>query len=107
MGKLLRCYWHPVAAVSELPGKFPLKRRLLGEDLIVFRTSDGAFGAMEPVCPHRGASLEFGSIEEGGIRCAYHGWKFAPSGRCLEQPAEPGGGAKAGAAVRAFPAQEL
>lgn len=107
MGKLLRCYWHPVVAVSELSGRFPLKRRLLGEDLIVFRTSDGAFGAMEPVCPHRGASLEFGSIEEGGIRCAYHGWKFAPSGRCLEQPAEPGGGGKAGAAVRAFPAQEL
>ena len=108
MGGLLRRYWHPIAAASEFTGKFPLKRRLLGEDLVVFRTVDGAYGAMEPVCPHRGAALEFGSIEEGGLRCAYHGWKFAPSGQCLEQPAEPGGGGgKAGATVKAYPAEEL
>jgi Rieske [2Fe-2S] domain len=52
MGELLRRYWHPIAAASEFTtGKFPLKRRLLGEDLVVFRTADGAYGAMEPVCP--------------------------------------------------------
>ena len=59
MGELLRRYWHPVAAVSEF-GKFPLKRKLLGDELIVYRDLDGHFGALEPHCPHRGASLEFG-----------------------------------------------
>jgi 5,5'-dehydrodivanillate O-demethylase oxygenase subunit len=108
MGELLRRYWHPIAAASEFAtGKFPLKRRLLGEDLVVFRTADGAYGAMEPVCPHRGASLEFGSVEDSGLRCAYHGWKFAPSGKCLEQPVEPGGGGKGAATTKAYPAEEL
>jgi 5,5'-dehydrodivanillate O-demethylase len=107
MGELLRRYWHPIAAACEFTGKFPLKKRLLGEDLIVYRDSLGDYGAMQPFCPHRGASMEFASVEQGGVRCAYHGWKFSPSGACLEQPAEPGGGAKAGAKVRAYPAQEL
>ena len=56
MGELLRRYWHPVAAVSEF-GKFPLPRKLLGEEIVVYRDLDGNFGAIEPRCPHRGASL--------------------------------------------------
>jgi 5,5'-dehydrodivanillate O-demethylase oxygenase subunit len=107
MGELMRRYWHPVAAACEFTGKFPLKKRLLGEDLIVYRSPSGDYGAMQPFCPHRGASLEFASIERDGVRCAYHGWKFSAGGACLDQPAEPGGGAKSGTRVRAYPAQEM
>lgn len=107
MGELLRRYWHPIAAESEF-GTFPLRRKLLGEDLVVYRDADGKYGAVDPVCPHRGASLEFASAEQGGIRCAYHGWKFNGSGQCLERPAEPGGGGGVGAVkLRAYPAVEL
>jgi len=105
MGELLRRYWHPVAAVSEF-GKFPLKRKLLGDELIVYRDLDGNFGALEPHCPHRGASLEFGCIESGGIRCAYHGWKYDQTGQCVSQPTEAGGG-KARVKAKAYPAAEL
>jgi len=105
MGELLRRYWHPAAAVSEF-GKFPLKRKLLGEDLVVYRDLDGNFGALEPHCPHRGASLALGCIESGGIRCAYHGWKYDQSGQCVSQPAEAGGG-KGRVKAKAYPAAEL
>jgi 5,5'-dehydrodivanillate O-demethylase len=105
MGELLRRYWHPVAAVSEF-GKKPLKRRLLGEDLVVFRELDGKFGALELHCPHRGASLEHGCIEAGGVRCAYHGWKFAASGECAEIPPEAGIG-KGAIRTKAYPAEAL
>ncbi|MGB8275049.1 MAG: aromatic ring-hydroxylating dioxygenase subunit alpha [Alphaproteobacteria bacterium] len=89
MGALLRRYWHPVAASSELAAK-PAKRvRLLGEDLVLFRDQRGALGLLQERCPHRGASLAYGCVEDDGLRCAYHGWKFGASGTCLETPTEP------------------
>jgi 5,5'-dehydrodivanillate O-demethylase len=88
MGELMRRYWHPIAAVGEM-GKFPIRRRILGEDLVVYRDPDGTYGALDPVCPHRGATLDLALIECGGIRCAYHGWKFDETGQCVDQPAEP------------------
>jgi phenylpropionate dioxygenase-like ring-hydroxylating dioxygenase large terminal subunit len=63
--------------------------RILGEDLIVFRDKSGAIGLLEPFCPHRGTSLEYGLIGEKGIRCCYHGWLFDVDGRILETPGEP------------------
>jgi 5,5'-dehydrodivanillate O-demethylase oxygenase subunit len=88
MGNLLRRYWHPVAAVAELLDR-PIKAlRLLGEDLLLFRAADGTFGLVDRHCPHRRADLLHGMIEARGIRCSYHGWCFAPSGQCLEQPFE-------------------
>jgi len=95
-GELLRRYWHPVAAACELSADRPIKKvRILGEDLVLFRLrqADGSaaveYGLVAEQCPHRLASLSFGRVDTDGIRCPYHGWKFAPSGRCLEQPAEP------------------
>lgn len=88
MGELLRRYWYPVAFTRQLD-EFPVKRtRLLGEDLVVFKTPDGRYGVMPEACPHRRASLAYGSVEPEGIRCAYHGWKFDHEGRCIDQPAE-------------------
>mgnify|MGYP001544863038 CR=1 FL=1 len=91
MGTYLRSFWIPCMVLGEVPGadEAPLRLRLLGEDLIVFRDSNGRVGVMEEHCPHRRASLYFGRNEEGGIRCVYHGWKFDVDGNCLEMPNEP------------------
>jgi 5,5'-dehydrodivanillate O-demethylase len=89
MGELLRRYWHPVAAASEIANARPKKVRLLCEDLVLFRDGRGAPGLLEERCPHRGASLAEGCVEPDGVRCPYHGWKFDAGGACLETPAEP------------------
>lgn len=88
MGELLRRYWYPVAAACELDGRPTKKVRLLGEDLVLFGNHGGSYGLLREKCPHRGASLAYGSIEENCIRCAYHGWLFDASGQCLDMPAE-------------------
>jgi phenylpropionate dioxygenase-like ring-hydroxylating dioxygenase large terminal subunit len=91
MGNLFRQYWLPAALSSELPGadSDPLRLRLLGEDLIAFRDTDGRVGLIQNNCPHRGASLFFGRNEEAGLRCVYHGWKFDVDGSCIDMPNEP------------------
>lgn len=91
MGELMRRFWQPVCLSSEL-GDLPKRIRILGEDLVAFRDRKGRVGVMDTHCAHRGASLEFGRIEEDGIRCCYHGWLFSVTGECLDQPGEPDGG---------------
>ena len=73
------------------PGGAPLPVRLLGEDLVLFRDEQGQPGLLGLHCPHRGADLSYGRLEDGGLRCLYHGWLFDCAGRCLEQPGEPAG----------------
>src|SRR5438105_6631516 len=91
MGTLMRQYWIPGQLSSELaePDSPPTRLRLLGEDLIAFRVSSGTVGVVANNCPHRGASLFFGRNEENGLRCVYHGWKFAADGTCVDMPNEP------------------
>jgi nitrite reductase/ring-hydroxylating ferredoxin subunit len=90
-GALLRNYWQPVALVAELRGNRPVKAvRLLGEDLVLFKNQD-QYGLLERHCPHRGADLAYGRLEDGGLRCSFHGWLFDTSGKCLATPAEPEG----------------
>jgi 5,5'-dehydrodivanillate O-demethylase len=89
-GELLRRYWYPVATAQELWVQYPTRLiRLLGEDLVLFRDKHGRVGLLEDRCPHRGASLLYGRVEERGIACPYHGWLFDTNGICLETPAEP------------------
>jgi 5,5'-dehydrodivanillate O-demethylase oxygenase subunit len=88
MGELMRRYWHPIAAVSELEENAIKPVRLMGEDLTLFRDLSGQYGLVDRHCPHRRASLANGIVEACGIRCSYHGWLFAPNGQCLEQPYE-------------------
>jgi len=90
MGNLMRQYWIPALIATELPEPdgAPLRVRLLGEDLLAFRTTSGQVGLVEEGCPHRRASLFFGRNEENGIRCAYHGWKFDITGQCVDMPNE-------------------
>jgi 5,5'-dehydrodivanillate O-demethylase len=88
-GEFLRRYWHPITVAAELKEK-PIKRiRILGEDLVLYRGEDDAYGLVEERCCHRGASLAYGKVEGDNIRCPYHGWLFDPTGKCVEQPAEP------------------
>lgn len=92
-GELIRRYWQPVALAEELPpGGAPLSMRILGEDLVLFRDDHGRVGLLGIHCAHRGTDLSYGRIEDGGLRCLYHGWLYDINGRCLEQPGEPGGG---------------
>jgi 5,5'-dehydrodivanillate O-demethylase oxygenase subunit len=89
-GELLRRYWHPVAAAAELTADKPIRAvKILGEKLVVYRDRSGNYGLVGEHCPHRLASLAYGRVDEQGIRCPYHGWKFDGAGNCLEQPAEP------------------
>src|SRR5690606_16947192 len=91
-GALLRRYWQPAALVEELAGERPsVPVRLMGEDLVLCRGEDGGYALVGRRCPHRGADLAYGRLEDGGIRCPFHGWLFDGGGRCLEQPAEPEG----------------
>src|SRR5438034_8888709 len=91
MGNLMRQYWVPVMPSDDLPEPdcAPLRIKLLCEDLIAFRDSDGRVGLLGAHCAHRGASLFFGRTEECGLRCVYHGWKFDVSGTCVDMPNEP------------------
>lgn len=89
-GGVLRSHWQPVALVEELPDQRPAKAvRLLGEDLVLYRRADGGYGLVGRACSHRGVDLAFGRLEDGGIRCLYHGWLYDHEGTCLDQPAEP------------------
>jgi 5,5'-dehydrodivanillate O-demethylase len=90
-GALMRRYWHPIAAVDDLANAWTKRVRLLGEDLVLFKTRTGALGLVEEQCPHRRASLAYGIPTENGIRCPYHGWEFDGTGACLDQPNEPAG----------------
>jgi phthalate 4,5-dioxygenase oxygenase subunit len=93
MGRLMRRHWIPVCMseeVAESDGT-PVKTRLLGEDLVVFRDSNGKLGVLDEYCPHRRASLVLGRNEECGLRCLYHGWKIDVEGNVLEMSSEPAG----------------
>jgi phenylpropionate dioxygenase-like ring-hydroxylating dioxygenase large terminal subunit len=87
MGELLRRYWQPVCTSDELKD-LPKKVKLLCEELIVFRDKRGRVGALEPHCSHRGTSLEWGRVEEEGLRCCYHGWLYDTKGQCIDMPCE-------------------
>ncbi|MBM2813175.1 MAG: phthalate 4,5-dioxygenase [Chloroflexi bacterium] len=91
-GELMRRYWQPAALSEEIPaGGAPLPVKLFGEELVLFRDEKGKPGLLGLHCAHRGADLSYGRLEDGGLRCIYHGWLYDSTGRCLEQPGEPAG----------------
>ncbi len=91
MGNLFRRFWLPAMLSDELPEPDgpPIRLRLLGEDLVAFRDTNGDVGVLAANCAHRGASLFFGRNEERGLRCIYHGWKYDVAGTCVDMPNEP------------------
>jgi phenylpropionate dioxygenase-like ring-hydroxylating dioxygenase large terminal subunit len=91
-GELMRRYWQPAALSEELPPDGPPRAiRLFSEDLVLFRDEEGRPGLLGIHCSHRRADLSYGRIEDGGLRCPYHGWLYDVGGRCLQQPGEPKG----------------
>src|SRR5205814_3770729 len=107
-GELLRRFWQPVGLTEELPeGGAPVPVKVLGEELVLYRDETGRPGLLGLHCSHRGADLSYGRIEDGGLRCLYHGWLYDIRGRALEQPGEPGGGAPRRAICHlAYPGRE-
>jgi phthalate 4,5-dioxygenase len=106
-GKLLRRYWQPVGLADEMQGPRPVKPvRLMGENLVLFKYGN-KYGLVERQCAHRGADLAYGRLEDGGLRCSFHGWLFDVDGKCLETPAEPQGSRLCEhIRLRAYPVQE-
>src|SRR5262245_26122642 len=90
MGDVIRRCWIPALLSEELPVPDcpPVRVRLLGEDLVAFRDTEGKIGLLEAYCPHRRASMFLGRNEENGLRCVYHGWKFDVEGSCVDMPNE-------------------
>jgi phthalate 4,5-dioxygenase oxygenase subunit len=91
MGQLMRRHWTPVCLIEEVsePDGTPVKARVFGEDLVVFRDTEGRVGVMDEYCPHRRVSLVFGRNENCGLRCLYHGWKMDVEGNIVERVSEP------------------
>ena len=91
MGQLMRRHWTPVCLIEEVsvPDGTPVKAQVFGEDLVVFRDTNGRVGVMDEYCPHRRVSLVFGRNEDCGLRCLYHGWKMDVDGNVLEMVSEP------------------
>ena len=110
MGDLLRWYWTPFAAAGELD-ETPVKPvRLMGEDLTLYRDGSGNYGLVDRHCPHRRADLSYGWVEECGLRCNYHGWKFDQDGTCIDQPfeeiAHPDARFKDRITIKSYPVKE-
>src|SRR3954466_10471398 len=109
MGEFFRRFWLPVLVpeqLAEADGD-PARIRVLGEDLVAFRDTNGQIGIVDAFCPHRRAPLFFGRNEECGLRCVYHGWKFDTTGQCVDMPSEPSeSDFKERLQVRAYPARE-
>jgi len=108
MGAAMRRYWLPALATTELPAADgdPVHVELLGEHLVAFRDTEGRVGILDEACCHRGASLLLGRVEGCGIRCIYHGWKYAVDGRVLETPNVPDAKFKDRIRARAYPVRE-
>ncbi len=109
MGRLLRRFWMPVLLSAELPQPDcpPKKVKVLGEDLLAFRDTKGRIGLVDPVCPHRGASLYYGRNEECGLRCVFHGLKFDVEGNCVDIPIAPKGTNEDRMRIKAYPTREF
>jgi 5,5'-dehydrodivanillate O-demethylase len=113
MGDLLRRYWQPVCAVDELlQSPFRTKElTIMGEELVAFCDRSGRPGLIARNCTHRRASLAYGIVEEDGLRCVYHGWKFNHDGECVDQPFEdtthPEDNYEAKCGILAYPVQEM
>ena len=110
MGKYLRCFWHPVSPAVALDKSelSVLPVQILGERLALFRSEDGTLGLVQERCPHRGAALSHGIVDEDGLRCPYHAWKFNKTGQCVNQPAESENSQlKDRIQISAYPVEEL
>jgi phenylpropionate dioxygenase-like ring-hydroxylating dioxygenase large terminal subunit len=110
MGEYFRRFWLPVALSREMPepDSPPLRVKVMGEELVAFRDTNGRVGLIEPYCAHRGANLFYGRNEDCGIRCIYHGWKYDVDGKCVDMPnVAPGAAMHGKISIKAYPTREF
>ncbi len=89
-GNLMRCYWQPAGLSTDVEaGGTPRPVRMFSEDLVLFRDDAGRPGLLGRKCAYRCADMSYGRVEDGGLRCLYHGWLFDVDGKTLETPPEP------------------
>ncbi len=106
-GELLRRYWTPIAATSQLDDD-PVRRvRILGEDLILYRDRSGRLGLIGERCLHRCVDMKWGIPDNEGLRCPYHGWLYDAEGECIERPLEAQPRGKFHKKLTAYPVKEL
>jgi phthalate 4,5-dioxygenase oxygenase subunit len=110
MGEYFRRYWLPFALSREMPAPDspPIRVKVMGEELVAFRDTNGRVGLIEPNCAHRGSSLFFGRNEDCGLRCVHHGWKYDVDGKCVDMPnVEPDAGMRGKISIKAYPTKEF
>jgi len=110
MGDYFRRYWLPFALSREMPAPDspPIRVKVMGEELVAFRDSNGRVGLIEPSCAHRGTSLFFGRNEECGLRCIHHGWKYDVDGKCVDMPnVPPDASMRKEISIKAYPTREF
>ena len=108
MGELMRRYWIPVRPTAQLAEEEVMSVRILGEDLVLFRSTDGQMGLVGDRCPHRMTEMRYGIPDVGGLRCCYHGWMFNTAGQCIETPLEsPNDPFKDRIRIKGYPVQEM
>ena len=110
MGEYFRRYWLPVALSRDMPAPDspPIRVKVMGEELVAFRDTNGRVGLVEPRCAHRGSNLFFGRNEECGLRCVHHGWKYDVEGKCVDMPnVEPDAGMRGKISIKAYPTREF
>lgn len=109
MGDYMRRYWQPGLLAREIPDPdcAPVRVRLLGEDLVAFRDTEGRIGVIDAFCSHRGAPLYYGRNEKCGLRCVYHGWKYDIEGNCIDRPNVPGGTRLKKLKIKSYPVREV
>ena len=109
MGGIMRRHWLPACLSEEVAERDcdPVKVRLLGEDLVAFRDTNGRVGVLDAHCPHRRVSLVYGRNEDCGLRCLYHGWKIDVEGNIVEMSSEPATSGLVGKAKhKSYPVRE-
>lgn len=107
-GEFLRRYWIPTRPYAQLLSETVMKVRLLGENLVLFRTRKGELGLIGDKCAHRSAGMEYGIPDQDGLRCSYHGWLFGPDGQCLDTPLEaPDSTLKDRIKLKGYPVKEM
>jgi 5,5'-dehydrodivanillate O-demethylase len=108
MGQLMRWYWHPIAAATQLEENPVMRVKLLDESLVLYRDREGRLGLLSDACAHRRVNLVFGIPESEGLRCPYHGWRYDNTGQCIEMPAEPADSTfPSRVQITAYPVEEL
>ena len=106
--KRLRETWQPVANADALIPGGVIGYTLLETELVIARFANGTILAADVACPHKGARLSAGCIQDGQLTCPYHGWTFTADGKCQSIPSliEPSPEKLALAHLRSYPAQE-